>query len=300
MLLKSISSVLLHRDTTGNQRMRLLTKGIGASYVLLLIITVTGCFPPTEQDVFDLPCGTGRLVLHEVFTDGFDVDVVSLELRYRTEKEERLVCDLHCNVTLYRDPMPDELYHHFREENSIDPWPVFVNPDKFTPQEYAQIFETLSNNLSAIDIAVGHRKKPTTLYEDRKPKISSIRYTNYNGVRRLYRYSEQRLGVEVDPAGQVWLGYMDPRSSGITGMCIGYVLENGSKIVLDPNPYTAPFRAENIVTNMHWFVRQCVNIKEKSLFDDFTVEVPSNAEAYRLASRAWVNRRDSYREKDKF
>ena len=62
-----------------------------ASHVRLRVITVAivisalclgGCSKRTQHDVFDLPCGTGRLVLHEDHLTTFETTYVTFELQY--------------------------------------------------------------------------------------------------------------------------------------------------------------------------------------------------------------------------
>jgi hypothetical protein len=156
------------------------------SCALLLTITTIGCSSTIKQDVFDLPCGEGRLVLHEAFVAGFSIDKVTLELRYHTTWDVRLVGVLRPNIVLYRDPAPIEQYRHFRGGGPSDLWPVFVSPKSFTLAEYHQISQTLSNNLGVIDAAVDRRDKPTKrLYDNRKPRISSIRYIDSSDLYNL-------------------------------------------------------------------------------------------------------------------
>ncbi|MBI9084164.1 MAG: hypothetical protein JEZ11_11245 [Desulfobacterales bacterium] len=263
--------------------------------LLLLTMATIGCPSSTKQDVFDLPCGRGHLVLHEIFVPGFSIDTVTLELRYRTDRRDRLVCVLKKNFILYRDPTPEEHYQHFRGGVQSDPWPVFVNPKVFTPAEYGQISRTLSKNIDEIDAAVGQRGQPTKrFYANRKPRISSIRYIDITGLHRLYVNPDKRLKLEVKLNGQVWLLAEDMKSI-MAGTNIGYVVSNGSKVVLDPNPYAATHGTDGIVTDLPTFARQCVDEHGRSLYDDFTVEVPSTVEAYKMAGRAWMKRCDSRR-----
>jgi len=265
------------------------------SCALSLTIATTGCSSKIEQDVFDLPCGEGRLVLHEAFVPGFSIDKVTLELRYHTSRDVRLVAVLQRYIVLYRDPAPIEHYRHFRGGGPSDQWPVFVSPKRFTLAEYDQISQTLSDNLSVIDAAVERRDKPTKrLYDKRKPKISSIRYIDSRDLHKLYDSPDKRFKIEVNLNGQVFL-LSEGMKLLITKSSIGYVAGNGSKVVLDPNPEAVAFGTDNIVTDLHTFVQQCVNVNGRSLHDDFVVEVSSSTQAYRLERQAWMRRRDSRR-----
>jgi hypothetical protein len=111
---------------------------------------------------------------------------------------------------------------------------------------------------------------------------------------KLYGSPDKRFKIEVNPNGQVVL-LAEGMKSHIAGASIGYVAGNGSKVVLDPNPEAAAFGTDNVVTDLHPFVRQCVNVNGRSLHDDFVVEVSSSAQAYRLEGQAWTRRRDSRR-----
>ncbi|MFH0801843.1 MAG: hypothetical protein V2A78_05585 [bacterium] len=265
------------------------------SFVLLAAIATSSCSSTTKQDVFDLPCGTGRLVLHETFVAGFSIDKATLELRYHTDRSVRIVSVLMPNMILYRDPTPNEHYRRFRGRGPGDPWPVFVDPKRFTLSEYDQICKTLSKNLGVIDAAVIRPRKPIRRFWDyRKPMISSIRYVDCNDFCRLYDSPDKRFKIEVNPNGQVWL-LGEGLKSHTTRASIGFVADNGSKVVLDPNSGSVAQMTDNLVTNLHTFVRQCVDVRGRTLRDDFIVEVPLNAEAYRIEGNAWMKRRDSRR-----
>ena len=86
-----------------------------APHVGLRVITVaitigalcfTGCSKRREHDVFDLPCGPGRLVLHEDHLTTFETTYVTFELRYIEGKNVRLVDKLKPRARLYLAPTP--------------------------------------------------------------------------------------------------------------------------------------------------------------------------------------------------
>src|SRR5437763_8369108 len=78
-------------------RLRAITVAIAISALCL-----GGCSKRTEHDVFDLPCGPGRLVLHEDHLATFETTYVTFELRYIDGRNVRLVDKLKPGARLYR------------------------------------------------------------------------------------------------------------------------------------------------------------------------------------------------------
>jgi hypothetical protein len=59
--------------------------------IAISALCLGGCSKRTEHDVFDLPCGPGRLVLHEDHLATFETTYVTFELRYIEGKNVRPV-----------------------------------------------------------------------------------------------------------------------------------------------------------------------------------------------------------------
>src|SRR5437763_5349668 len=183
-------------------RLRAITVVIAISALCL-----GGCSKRTEHDVFDLPCGPGRLVLREDHLATFETTYVTFELRYIEGKKVRLVDKLKPRARLYLAPTTAEHLHHFRSNRVKDPWPIFVSPSQFSPAEYEQIRETLKSNLALIDEAVNRPRHQLEYFrEARKPMISSIRYIDYDGLRQTYAGPDKHTNLTLEPDGSVWLG----------------------------------------------------------------------------------------------
>ena len=191
-----------------------------------------GCSKRTEHDVFDLPCGPGRLVLHEDHLTTFETTYVTFELRYIEGKKVRLVDKLKPRARLYLAPTTDQHLHHFRNNHAEDSWPIFVSPNRFSLTEYEQIRQTLESNLALIDEAVNRPREPLEYFrEDRKPMISSIRYIDYDGLRHTYAGPDKHTNLTVEPDGSVWLGQAWG-AGGTSRTLIGFA--NGSEYCLLP------------------------------------------------------------------
>jgi hypothetical protein len=161
--------------------------------IILCALSFAGCSKRREHDVFDLPCGPGRLLLHEDHLTTFETTYVTFELRYIDGKNVRLVDKLKPRAQVYFTPTPNQHLHHFRNDRSKDPWPIFVSPSRFSLAEYDQIRQTLDSNLAAIDQAVSRPREPIEHFrEDRQPMISSIRYIDYDGLRHVYEGPDKR------------------------------------------------------------------------------------------------------------
>lgn len=257
-----------------------------ASHVRLRAITVaiaisamglSGCSKRTQHDVFDLPSGPGRLVLHEDHLATFETTYVTFELRYIEGKNVRLVDKLKPRARPYLAPTTAQQLHHFRDKRAEDPWPIFVSPNRFSLAEYEQIRQTLESNLALIDEAVNRPREPFEYFrEDRKPIISSIRYIDYDGLRHTYAGPDKHTNLTVEPDGGVWLGQAWS-AGGTSRTLIGFA--NEKRVVLAPygSRLTQTSSGKNIYSQAN--VQQWKAKDGHAIFDDFEVNVsPSEAE----------------------
>ena len=236
-----------------------------------------GCSKRTEHDVFDLPSGPGRLVLHEDHLATFETTYVTFELRYIEGKKVRLVDKLKPRARLYVAPTAAERLHYLRNDRAEDPWPIFVSPSQFSPAEYEQIRQTLESNLPLIDEAVNRPREPLEYFrEDRKPVISSIRYIDYDGLRHTYAGADKHTNLTVEPDGSVWLGQAWG-TGGTSKTLIGFA--NEKRVLLAPydSRLTQTSSGKNIYTQAN--VQQWKTKFGHTMFDDFEVKVsPDEAE----------------------
>jgi hypothetical protein len=257
-----------------------------ASDVRLWAITVAiaisalclgGCSKRTEHDVFDLPCGPGRLVLHEDHLTTFETTYVTFELRYIEGKNVRPVDKLKRRARLYLAPTTAQHLHYFRDNGAEDPWPIFVSPNRFSLAEYEQLRQAVESNLALIDEAVNRPREPREYFrEDRKPVISSIRYIDYDGLRRTYAGPDKHTDLTIEPDGGVWLG-QSWSAGGTSKTLIGFAKEN--RVVIAPygSRLTQTSSGKNIYTQAN--VQQWKAKDGHAIFDDFEVRVsPSKAE----------------------
>jgi len=257
-----------------------------APHVGLRVITVAiaistsylgGCSKRTENDVFDLPCGPGRLLLHEDHLATFETTYVTFELRYIQGRKDRLVDKLKPRARLYLAPTTAQQLHYVRTNRAEDPWPIFVSPSQFSPAEYEQIRETLESNLALIDETVNRPRPPLEHFgEDRKPLISSIRYVDYDGLRHTYAGPDKHTNLTVEPDGSVWLGQAWG-AGGTSRTLIGFA--NERRVLLAPygSRLTQTSSGKNIYIEAN--VQQWKAKDGHAIFDDFEVKVsPSEAE----------------------
>ena len=245
--------------------------------IVISALCLAGCSKRTQHDVFDLPCGTGRLVLHEDHLATFETTYVTLELRYIEGKNVRLVDKLKPRARLYLAPTTAQQLHHFRDNRVEDLWPIFVSPNQFSLAEYEQIRQILESNLALIDETVNRPREPLEHFrEDRRPIISSIRYIDYDGLRRTYAGPDKHTSLTVEPDGGVWLGQAWG-AGGTSTSLIGFA--NEKRVVLAPygSRLTKTSSGKTIYTQAN--VQQWKAKDGHAIFDDFEVKVsPSEAE----------------------
>jgi hypothetical protein len=245
--------------------------------IVISALCLDGCSKRTQHEIFDLPCGTGRLVLHEDHLATFETSYVTFELRYIDGKNVRLVDKLKPRARLYLAPTSAQQLHYFRDNRAEDPWPIFVSPNQFSLAEYEQIHQTLQSNLALIDEAVNRPREPLEHFrEDRRPMISSIRYIDYDGLRRTYAGPDKHTNLTVEPEGGVWLGQVWGRG-GTNKTLIG--LAHEKEVLLAPygSRLTQTSSGKTIYTQAN--VQQWKAKDGHAIFDDFEVQVsPSETE----------------------
>jgi hypothetical protein len=253
---------------------------IAAVFILCATMLSTGCNKRTQHDVFNLPSGPGWLVLHEDHLQTFETTYVKYELRYIEGKKIRLVDTLKPGTSIYAEPTPDEHYHHFRNDRTNNACPIFVNPAQFSLAEYEQIRQTLASNLVVIDKAVSRPREPVRYFrENRQPMITSIRYTDYDGFRRIYLASNKHT-LTVEPDGQVWWG----RRLGFGGSGSALIgRASGRRVLLAPYNirWTESSPGKNIYTQANIQQWKCAN--GHTIFDDFEVNVSASEADYDAA-----------------
>ncbi len=235
------------------------------------VLSFTACSKRTEHNVFDLPCGRGRLVLHEDHVTTFETTYVTFELRYLDGKNTRLVDKLKPGARLYVAPTAVQNFQHFRRNSTDDPWPIFVSPNRFSLAEYEQIRHTLQSNLGVIDEAVSRPRKPLEHFgQDRRPIISSVRYIDYEALRHTYGGRDKDTELTVEPDGSVWLGQAWS-GGGTSKTVIGFA--NEKQVLLAPygSRLTQTSSDKNIYTQAN--VQQWKAKNGHTIFDDFEVQV---------------------------
>jgi hypothetical protein len=259
---------------------------------IAISLCLGSCSKRTQHDVFDLPCGPGRLVLHEDHLATFETTYVTFELRYVEGENVRLVDKLKLRARLYLAPSTAQQLHHFRDNRAEDPWPIFVSPNRFSLSEYEQIRQTLESNLALIDEAVNRPREPVEYFrEDRKPMISSIRYIDYDSLRHTYTGPDKHSNLTVEPDGSVWLG----QAWGAGGTSKGLIgFANEKRVVLTPygSRITQLSSGKNIYTRAN--VQQWKSKEGHTIFDDFEVRVAPDESEFdaAMAERRRTNSSD--------
>ena len=248
--------------------------GAIAAAIALSAWCLDGCSKRTQHDVFDLPCGTGRLLLHEDHLATFETTYVTFELRYIEGRNVRLVDRLKSRARLYLAPTAAQQLHHFRDNRAEDLWPIFVSPNRFSLAEYEQIRHTLESNLALIEVAVNRPREPLEHFrDDRRPMISSIRYVDYDSLRHTYAGSDKHTNLTVEPDGGVWLGQAWG-AGGTSKTLIGFA--NERRIVLAPygSRLTQTSAGNNLYTQAN--VQKWKAKDGHAIFDDFEVKVSAS------------------------
>jgi hypothetical protein len=207
----------------------------------------------------------------------FETTYITFELRYIEGKNVRLVDKLKPRARLYLAPTTAQQLHHFRDNRAEDPWPIFVSPNRFSLAEYEQIRQTLESNLALIDEAVNRPREPLEHFrEDRRPMISSIRYIDYDGLRRTYAGPDKHTNLTVEPDGGVWLGQAWG-AGGTSKSLIGFA--NEKRVVLAPYGSRLTQTSSGKTSYTQANVQQWKAKDGHAIFDDFEVKVsPSEAE----------------------
>jgi hypothetical protein len=247
--------------------------------IAIFTLLFSACSKRREHDVFDLPSGPGRLVLHEDHLTTFETTYVTFELRYIEGKNVRLVDKLKPRARVYVAPIPNQHLHHFRNDN--DPWPIFVSPTRFSLSEYEQIRQTLESNLAVIDETVSRPREPVEHFrEDRQPKISSIRYIDYDGLRHTYAGPDKHTNLTVEPDGSVWLGQAWG-AGGRSNTLIGFAKEQ--RVLLAPygSRIAQSSSGKNIYTLAN--IQQWKSKSGRTIFDEFKVSASSSETEFEAA-----------------
>jgi hypothetical protein len=243
-----------------------------SSLLLALVLAGAGCTKVYETEIIRLPCGQGELVIHE----RCEVEMVSrvnFELRLIDGHRQRRVDGSQSELTLYRLPTAAEGYRVLRTSppegfarsrfSDVRLWAVYVNPRVFSPEEYDQLAQTLSEHLPAIDTALGRPRQPSLQAgSGRQPWIVSIRYVDYEALRHVYT-GPAPLRIEVDPGGEV-IRVKPSGTGGTQTGGIGWVVDDGGRILLAP----ALAEGEDMAD-----LRRCVDARGRTLHDDFVVDV---------------------------
>lgn len=274
---------------------------LGAGIVLL------GC--TRVHSIIEVPCGAGKLLLQETYQPGVDHSPASFELFYLHAKQRRLVATIqHDTLGLFSDPRPEEHYHQFRGADEPDPSPVRVDANRFTVEEYHQIRHALAEHLEQVDAALLLRDgKKISLYDYRKPRISSIRYIQPDHYHRLYRGPQ--VVVIIEPEGRAIVAG-PPVDDGRAKIdfngemfspkgTMGVIIENGRTLVLPPLGPGVP--GTTLVFPIPGFpdrselARECRDKHGRILADDFNVVTAPDEAGYREAVRQHLRQRDKGR-----
>jgi hypothetical protein len=103
--------------------------------------------------------------------------------------------------------------------------------------------------------------------------ISSIRYIDYDGSRRIYVGADKHTSLTVEPDGSVWLGQAWS-AGGTSKTLIGFANEKQALLAPYGSRLTQTASGKNIYTQAN--VQQWKSKNGRTIFDDFEVKVTSN------------------------
>jgi hypothetical protein len=144
-----------------------------------------------------------------------------------------------------------------------------VNPRDFTPAEYDQIRERLQATHEEFDASGARSRTGESFDYGAAPRLSSIRYVDYESFRRTYTGSQSKVTVAIQPDGVVWLSH--PRG----GMLLGNVVEAGRKVVLGGMNANLPIAG---ISDPIAYALTVVDARGRRIADEFTVEKLGRAE----------------------
>lgn len=239
-----------------------------------LALLVSGCSKKYQREVFETPCGNGRLILTlHVTTHPPAPNETKLWLEYESGGARRTVDILKPRLKLYAPPTEAEKFSRLRD--GPDNWPVFVSPRGFTPAEYSLIRARLAAELPAIDAATAVERPGESLDYGQVVKLSSIRYVEPASFRKSYRGTFRGVTIEVHPDGSIWCNH--PQGATL----VGSIVDRGRKAIVSEG-YGLLEKAG--IPNSVDYVLSCKDAQGRTLASDFTVEQVTN-QAYDLAMK---------------
>jgi len=241
----------------------------------LLALGLAGCSRTSVQSVYETTCGDGKLVLtRHVTTHPGAASEAKLWIEFVSDGSRRMVDIVKPRMTLYAPPTAAERYSHLRPGS--DDWPVFVSPRDFTPAEYDLIRNRLAMVLPEVDAALVTEPADEQLDFGNPARLSSTRYTDYEGFRRKYAGPLRDVRVELFPNGEIWCFHPKGRT------LVGSVVSGGHKALL---PAGHGLLENAGLPHPVDFVLACRDAQGRTLASEFAVERVTN-KAYEAALHA--------------
>lgn len=240
-----------------------------------LVLGLAGCSRTAVQSVYESSCGAGKLILtRHVTTHLGAASEAKLWIEFEADGSRRIVDIVKPRMTLYAPPTAAERYSHLRPGS--DDWPVFVSPRDFTPAEYDLIRNRLAMVLPELDAALVTEPADEQLDFGNPARLSSTRYTDYEGFRRKYAGPLRDVRVELYPNGEIWCFHAKGRT------LVGSVVGGGHKALL---PAGHGLLENAGLPHPVEFVLSCRDAQGRTLASEFNIERVTN-KAYEAALHA--------------
>jgi len=248
----------------------------------LLVLGNAGCTKRYERQVYETACGQGklRMTIH-VTTHAPAANEAKLWIEYEVGGQRRTVDVVKPRTTLYAPPTSTERYARLRTGD--DDWPIFISPGEFSLAEYDLIRARLQAVLPEIDAAMLTAESPGERLDfGNVARFSSTRYTDYEGLRRVYASARKDVRVELFPDGEIWCFH----PMGMT--LVGSVVDSGHKALL---PVGHGLLEKAGIPDPVNFVLACRDAKDRTIASEFAVERPTNKEYEVALQRERTERR---------
>ncbi len=231
------------------------------------VLTLPACKGSQDDEVSRVACGEFELVVVETLSRkppaGWNVD---FHLWQEAGEERRLVDARHAEPA-YPPPTPGEGYRELQPAGDTKyVWHIHVNPADFDRAEYDAIAECLAANLETLQSDLEKSRPPYDQFpKARQPRIVSVRYLDYDGLRRTWSAGAILQELVLEPSGDFYLEFSGRRTF------VGFLQSDGKNVVLLENPESPNLDEQNIEDVLR-HLRQFENSEGQTIFHTYEVE----------------------------
>lgn len=236
-------------------------------------LALSACQKSKDDEVSRVSCGAFDLVVVERLSRkppaGWDAGF----FLYREAGEARTLVDERRAEAAYPPPAPEEGFLELQPAAGTKyAWHVHVSPSAFDRTEYDAIAACLEANLATLQEDIGKSRPPYDQFPPaRQPRIVSVRYLDYDGLRRTWRAGGILQELVLEPSGDFYLGFSGRRT------LVGFVESDGRHVVLQRDP-DSPNLDEPRIDDIVRHLAQFEDAEGRTIFHDYEVEAVSKSE----------------------